>query len=220
MPSIKIAPSILSADFANLARDCTKVIEDGADWLHVDIMDGHFVNNLTIGAPVVNSMRKNLPNAYLDCHLMVDNPEKYVEELSKCADSFTFHIEAPSTVTPLELVAMIKEKGMKAGISIKPKTPASSIDDELLAQLDMVLVMTVEPGFGGQSFMADACAKCTEIRERKESIEIQVDGGISPKTISEAAKLGANNFVAGSAVFCSENWSAVIAEMKKLAAEQ
>ena len=195
MSQIIISPSILSADFANLERDIKLVEEAGADWLHIDVMDGHFVPNITIGVPVVKSIKKvtKLP---LDVHLMIENPEKYIEAFAHAgADILTFHYEAVKDVPAI--VDLIKSFGIKAGMSIKPKT---SPDDVLnfLNILDLLLVMTVEPGFGGQSFMEDCAEKIPVIkRHAPENLIIQVDGGINAQTAKICTKYGANSLVAG-----------------------
>lgn len=197
--SIIISPSILSADFANLERDIKKVEEAGADWLHIDVMDGHFVPNITIGVPVVESIKK-ITSMPLDVHLMIENPEKFVEAFKNAgADIITFHYEAVDDV--LEVVKLIKSFGIKAGLSIKPKTPAGEIF-EFLPHIDLILVMTVEPGFGGQSFMHDCAQKITEIKQNSpDSLIIQVDGGINNVTGHICTSLGANSLVAGNYIY-------------------
>jgi len=197
--SIIISPSILSADFANLQRDIKLVEDAGADWLHIDVMDGHFVPNITIGVPVVKSIKK-FATIPLDVHLMIENPEKFVEAFKNAgADIITFHYEAVKDV--LAVVRLIKSFGIKAGLSIKPNTPAKDIF-EFLPELDLVLVMTVEPGFGGQSFMHDCAQKITELRQNApEKLIIQVDGGINNVTGHICTALGANSLVAGNYIY-------------------
>ena len=208
----KIAPSILSADFAALGDECRKVLACGADWIHVDVMDGHFVPNLTIGAPVVTCLRKAMPDAFLDVHLMVEHPEVYVEPMTKAgANQFTFHYEATTQVR--ELIDVIHKAGMRASISIKPKTPVDVVFP-FLDFVDMILVMTVEPGFGGQEFMHDMLGKVKAIRERKPELDIEVDGGLNAKTIDEAAAAGANCIVAG-AVFRVDDPAGLIARLRE-----
>ena len=203
MSKIIISPSILSADFANLERDIKRVEDAGADWIHVDVMDGHFVPNITIGVPVVKSIKKvtNLP---LDVHLMIENPEKYIEPFAKAgADILTFHYEA---VKDIQLIVdLIKSFGIKAGMSIKPKTSPDEIL-KYLEILDLFLVMTVEPGFGGQSFMEDCAEKIPTIkRHAPENLIIQVDGGINAQTAKICTSYGANSLVAGNYIYKSGN---------------
>ena len=200
--TIKIAPSILSADFSCLGKEIADVSNAGADYIHVDVMDGHFVPNLTIGPVVIKSIRPatNLP---FDVHLMIENPGKYIKEFSDAgADIITFHHEA--VANPSEIIKQIKSLGKKAGISIKPKTNPEVIK-KLITELDLILVMSVEPGFGGQSFMPDSLDKLKSLRqwidESGKNIDLEVDGGINPATAKQVIAAGANVLVAGSAIF-------------------
>jgi ribulose-phosphate 3-epimerase len=215
---IQISPSILSSDFANLATEVTAIADCGADLVHVDVMDGHFVPNITIGVPVVKSLKKvsRLP---LDVHLMISDPLFYVPAFADAgSDIITYHLESDSD--PAATIAAIHEKGVRAGIAIKPKTPAEAVFP-YLDRVEMVLVMTVEPGFGGQSFMADMLPKIKAVSERLtamgRTIDIQVDGGIDPKTAPLVAEAGANVLVAGSAVFRYDDYAAPIAAIRAAA---
>lgn len=214
-----ISPSLLSCDFAKMGEEVKRMEDAGAQWMHIDVMDGHFVPNITIGAPVVKSLKKEM-NSVADVHLMISDPLKYAEDFAKAgADFITFHVESDSD--PVETINKIRELGCKPSISVKPKTPAETIFP-YLEMVDMVLVMTVEPGFGGQSFMADMMPKVKTIREECErrglhDMYIEVDGGIDTNTISVAAEAGANAFVSGSAIFKAPDAKVIISELKEKA---
>jgi ribulose-phosphate 3-epimerase len=211
-----IAPSILSADFARLAEAADSV--SGADWLHVDVMDGHFVPNLTIGLPVVQSLRKatDLP---LDCHLMIDDPDRWAPGYAEAgAANVTIHVEAAAD--PIQTARAIRSAGALAGLSVKPGTPLEPYL-EVLREFDTLLVMTVEPGFGGQEFMAEVLPKVRLAREHVRAghlrLFVEVDGGIAEDTIEAAAEAGADVFVAGSAVFGAADPGRAIEALRKLA---
>lgn len=210
-----ISPSILSADFANLERDIKLVEKNGADWIHVDVMDGHFVPNITIGIPVTAAL-KRVASVPLDVHLMIDNPEKYAKDfINAGADILTFHYEAmENDEKVLELIKFIKNAGVKAGLSIKPKTPAEKII-QFLNEIDLLLVMTVEPGFGGQKFMPDCAQKIKVIRKNAPSaLIIQVDGGINAETGRICRDFGANSLVAGNYIYKSADIKSAIESLR------
>lgn len=210
---IIVAPSILSADFANLEKDLKVIKDGGAKWAHVDVMDGHFVPNITIGAPVVKALRK-VTDLFLDVHLMIENPEKYIPDFAKAgSDLITFHYEATLDNTD-SVLEQIKSYGIKTGLSVKPKTSPAEIV-RFLDKVDLLLVMTVEPGFGGQSFMPDCAEKIKFIRENApEKLLIEVDGGINADTGKMCVSYGADVLVAGSYVYGSSDISAAISSLK------
>ena len=215
---IQISPSILSADYGNLEPELRRITAAGADMVHIDVMDGHFVPNITLGAPIVKCIRHatDLP---FDVHLMISDPQKYIPDfLSAGADSITFHIESDGDTD--ETIDLILQSGKKAAIAVKPATPIETVYP-YLDKISMVLVMTVEPGFGGQSFMEDMMPKIVALRQECarrgiENMDVQVDGGIGAKTIAVAAKAGANVFVSGNALFSSADMQKTIAEFKAL----
>lgn len=197
--NLKIAPSILSADFAYLAQDCRDVLNAGADWLHIDVMDGDFVPNLSLGIPVLAGLSKAV-DAFYDVHLMIRRPLEYIEAFARAgADFITFHLEADSDVE--KTIEAIHAAGCKAAVSVKPATPVEEVFP-YLDRLDMVLIMSVEPGFGGQKFMPQAMDKIAALRERAgDGLMIQVDGGVDANTAPLCTRAGADVLVAGSAVF-------------------
>lgn len=214
---IKVAPSILSADFVNLERDIRKLSETGVDYVHVDVMDGIFVPNITIGIPVVAAIRR-ITDLPLDVHLMIDRPLRYVEQFCKAgSDLLTLHVEADTEENTLEALKMIRANGVRAAVSIKPNTPAEAVLP-FLPLCDLILMMTVEPGFGGQAFMEHLMPKLRQLRAyidaQNPACELEVDGGVNEKTAMICRENGANVLVAGSAYFKAADPAAFVRALK------
>ena len=234
-PAVKIAPSLLAADFSRIADEVRRAEDAGADWIHLDVMDGHFVPNLTIGPPVVECVRK-ITDLPLDCHLMILEPEKFVGSFADAgADTITFHAEAVAedyartykdrgwrmnlvckqlyVKDRLEaVIGKIREKGKRVGVALNPDTPAEMV--EFLDRVDLVLAMTVWPGFGGQEFIGSVMSKVEKLRKASPTVDIEVDGGLNPDTVRQAAGAGANVIVAGTATFRSDDMAGVIRELR------
>ncbi|MED4202628.1 ribulose-phosphate 3-epimerase [Neobacillus mesonae] len=212
---VKIAPSILSADFSKLGEEVSAVEAAGADYIHVDVMDGHFVPNITIGPLIVEAIRPvtKLP---LDVHLMIENPDQYIEAFAKAgADYITVHVEACRHLH--RTIQNIKSFGIKAGVVLNPATPAATIQ-HIISDVDMVLLMSVNPGFGGQKFIPEVLTKISQVKQMADekglNIEIEVDGGVNPDTARQCASAGANVLVAGSAIYNQENYANAISQLK------
>lgn len=212
-----IGPSILNSDLSTLADESRRLLNAGADYLHLDVMDGHFVPNLTIGHPVIKCLRKNIPKIYFDAHMMVSKPEQWIQEMAGAGvNQYTFHIESTTPDNIHDIIRKIKEADMKVGLGIKPKTDVSVLAD-LIKDIDVVLIMTVEPGFGGQKFMSDMMDKIRWLRKNyPQLLHIEVDGGVNLKTIHDCADAGANMIVSGSALIESKQANKDIEEMRQL----
>ncbi|GJN90077.1 hypothetical protein Rhopal_003075-T1 [Rhodotorula paludigena] len=216
-PKAIVSPSVLASNFADLGNEIRRMMHCGAEWVHMDVMDGHFVPNITMGAPVLASVHKTVDNVFMDCHMMVADPKRWVKPVAEAGGkSYTFHIEALSDPENAhEIVDLIHSTGMRAAVAISPDTPSSAISDRLGNSVDMLLVMTVVPGAGGQKFMQRCVPKVAELRARFPQKDIQVDGGVGPGTVGCCARAGSNVIVAGTALFGAEKPADVIADFKQ-----
>ncbi|WWC65196.1 ribulose-phosphate 3-epimerase [Kwoniella dejecticola CBS 10117] len=208
-----ISPSVLASDLSKLSSECQRMIDNGCDWLHMDVMDGNFVPNITMGAPILTWVHKNVPDIFMDCHMMVADPAKWVPEVAQAGGkSYTFHYEATSD--PEGVIAKIKEHKMLVGLAISPQTPSSVITDSLGNSVDMLLVMTVQPGYGGQKFKPECLEKVKELRARFPGKNIQVDGGVGSGNACQCARAGSNVIVAGTAIFGADDPKQTILDIR------
>ena len=211
-----IGPSVLNADLSKLADESRRMLDASADYLHLDVMDGHFVPNLTLGHPVIKCLRKNIPDVYFDAHMMVAKPEQWIEDMAGAGvNQYTFHIEATTPETIRDLIRKIREADMKVGVGVKPKTDVKLLSD-YIDDIDVILIMTVEPGFGGQKFMGEMMEKIRWLRQTYPNfVHIEADGGINLSTIDECARAGANMIVSGSALIDSKQPTKDIEAMRQ-----